>query len=154
MSDSKHESSEPGGASAAQDSVGQSLMGCAEAMLAAQNEWLAAVEVSITGWLHRRRQAVEHARQSFEHVPQCRTMADLTKLQQGWMSDVSQQLAGDMAAWSEMATLMSQLAVKHVEEVGRIIATGSPPAPRQLLEAAGDKPSRNRGPIQAKAVSP
>lgn len=149
MSDSKHKGSEPGGAAAAQDSIGQSLMGCAEAMLAAQNEWLAAMEVSVTGWLHRRRQAVEHARQSFEHVPQCRTMADLTKLQQGWMSDVSQQLAGDMAAWSEMAALMSQLAMKHAEEVGRIIATGSQLAPSQLLEAASDKPSRKRGPVHA-----
>jgi len=146
MSDSKHTGSEAGGAAAAPDLVGQSLMGGAEAVLAAQNEWLAAVEGSVTSWLHRRREAVEHARQSLERVPQCRTMADLTKLQQEWMTEVSQQLAGDVAAWSEMATLLSQLAMKHVEEAGRIVAAGSHLGPPELLHAAADKPSRKRAP--------
>jgi hypothetical protein len=146
MADSKHKSSESGGAAAAQDLVSQSLMGGAEALLAAQNEWLAAVEGSVTGWLHRRREAVEHARQSLERVPQCRTIADLTTLQQEWMSEVSHQLAGDVAAWSEMTTLLSQLAMKHVEEAGRIVAAGNSLSQRELLKAAGDKPSRRAAP--------
>jgi uncharacterized membrane-anchored protein len=73
-------------------------------------------------------------------------MTDLTKLQQEWMSEVSQQLAGDVAAWSEMATLLSQLAMKHVEEAGRIVAAGSHLGPRELFSAAADKPSRKRTP--------
>ena len=143
MADSKHKGTASGG-TPAQELVGQSLMGGAEAVLAAQNEWLAAVEGSVTGWLHRRREAVEHARQSLDRVPQCRTMADLTKLQQEWLSGVSQQLAGDVAAWSEMTTLLSQLAMKHIEEAGRIVAAGSQLGARETLKAAGDKPSRSR----------
>ena len=141
MAEGKQKSRESDGATAAQDLVGPALIGGAEAVLAAQDEWLTAMEGAVTGWLHRRREGLQQLRQSFERVPRCHTVADFAKLQQEWTAGATRRLAGDLAAWNETATLAAQLTMKHVEEAGRIAAAGSPLGLGESPKAATDKPS-------------
>jgi HAMP domain-containing protein len=118
---------------------GTALAG-SEWLLDAQREWLAALEMAMTGWLNRRQEALSQAKQSFDDMPQCRSLADVLGLQQQWLAASFERLAADLTAWSEATMLLSRIAMKQVEEGSRVaLSTGREAEP--MLQAAGDKPS-------------
>lgn len=107
------------------DSLGQSFLNGAESALAVQSDWLAAYETIVTGWVHRRRAALQATMNACEQAPGCRATADWLALQQRWIAGSLQRLADDFTAWNETTALLSRLAMKHLEQVSRgVTASG------------------------------
>lgn len=125
----------------AQSSVDQSFVNGAESALAAQCDWLATYEMLVTGWLHRRQAALRAAMDAVEQAPECRSATDVLALQQHWLAGSFQRLTEDFAAWNESAMMMSRLAMKHLEQAGRIPAALGRGENVDLLRVAGNKPS-------------
>lgn len=108
------------------EAMTQSMIGGAETMLEAQSEWLAAIEMAMSGWIERRRAALQEAAQTLAQAPRCRSVEELAGLQQHWMTSTMQRLADDVTACNEAAVMMSQLAFKQFGESGRVaLATGA-----------------------------
>jgi hypothetical protein len=126
----------------AQSSVDQSFVNGAESALEAQSDWLATYEMLVTGWLHRRRAALRAAMDAVGRAPACHTATDLLALQQHWMAGSFQRLTEDFAAWNESAMMMSRLAMKHLEQAGRIPAALAGGGTADMLHVAGGKPSQ------------
>lgn len=102
-----------------------SLAGGAGALLELQRDWLMAVEEATTGFLDRRRAALQQAIDLLEHAPDCRSLDDVLGLQRKLLAGSLQYAVEELGACAETAMALSRLGARHAEEGGRTVLSGA-----------------------------
>jgi hypothetical protein len=82
--------------------LASALSAGAEPMLKAQADLLVGVESTMTGWLHRRREAVVNTQRLVGRLHGSTDPGELLKVHQEWASGVFDRLAADAAAYQSV----------------------------------------------------
>jgi hypothetical protein len=90
--------------------LGAALSTGAEPMLKAQADLLTSMESTMTGWLHRRHEAVADTQRLVARLQGNTDPAEFLKVQQEWASSVFIRLADDTAAYQVAALRLVECA--------------------------------------------
>jgi Phasin protein len=79
-----------------------------EAWIETQSELLDRIDAMAKGWVQRRREALDAARQSLGELNEFRDPSDLLRIQQEWLSGSLQRVASDLESLTRIALDFSQ----------------------------------------------
>lgn len=105
----------------------------AEAWASAQSELLSGVEAMWTGWMQRRREALDASARSLTQICECRNLVDVVQIQQQWFTDAVRRTAFDLSALTDDAAALTWR-VARVAPTGDVTRQPTPPTPRQGAE--------------------
>jgi hypothetical protein len=94
-------------------------------------------------WLHRRREALDATRRSFEEMRSTDNVGELMRVQQEWVFGSLQRLAADMSELSVAAFNVAQAAATQMGKTAERTAGGMERAGYEMMSAAGSKPNNS-----------
>jgi phasin protein len=117
------------------DALTAAMLREAEAWTSAQGELLSATEAMWSEWIRRRREALDASSRSLQQMCGCRSLADLARVQQEWLTDAVRRTVSDIGALaSDAADLTGRIAGRvGIADTPR----QSPPAARRRDADAG-----------------
>jgi hypothetical protein len=114
------------------DAAASAMLREAEAWARMQTELVGGIETLWTDWLRRRCEAMQAASRTLQKICESRTLGEVARAQQEWLSGTIERTAADMGDWVGGTAVW---AGKRVD----VTAAGSPiAAPRQAENQLAD----------------
>jgi hypothetical protein len=112
-----------------------------EAWIETQAELLDRIDAMAKGWVQRRREALDAARQSIGELHDSRDLKDLLRIQQEWLSGSLQRVASDVESLTRIAFDFSQKPMQLFAGASHWLGRELPGAEAASLGTAGAKPT-------------